>query len=292
MTSIVNTETLITPRKPRRKHMGPGTWVAFCYIGLLIFVAIFSPWIAPYGLNEQDPINALQGPSWAHWLGTDDVGRDVLSRLMFAAGPALTGVLISIAVTATGGVTWGLLAGTSPRWLDNILMRISDIVQAFPSLILAMAITAALGVNLTNAMIALGIAHIPDIARLTRAGALTTREREFVRITQLYGRSRVHSAFLHVLPNVFAPVLVQLVIFCGLSLITQTSLSFLGLGDPPPAAARGESISSAFRYILSVPTATIAPGLVVAFAVLSIYQLGDELRARLDVPRTSRRKKK
>lgn len=277
--SVAVAQRATSTKRLRRPQVG--SILSYGYLLLLVFVAITSRWIAPFPVNEQDPANALQGPSSVHWLGTDDVGRDVLARLMYATAPALEGIVVAMVVTTALGLVWGLVAGHSRGLPDVVLMRTADILLSFPSLILAMAITAALGINLRNAMIALGIAHAPSIARIVRAGVLGAREREFVRITQIYGQPRWYAAIVHVLPNVFAPVLVQLVIFSGLSLLSQTSLSFIGLGDPPPAPGWGDSLASAYQYILTVPTATLAPGIVVALAVLSIHRVGDDLRDRL-----------
>lgn len=255
-------------------------WAGWAYIGLLVLVAIAAQWVAPYSPIAQGLAPSLQGPSAAHLLGTDNLGRDVASRLIWGTRPALEGIGIAMLVTCVLGITWGTVAGLLGSWLDTLMMRIADILQAFPSIILAIALTAALGVNLRDAMIALGVAHSPGLARVVRAGVISVKEREFVKFARMSGRSHLSTALRHVLPNAFAPVLVQLVILSGLSLLAQTSLGFLGLGDPPPTPGWGDSMAQAYQYILAVPAATLAPGLTVAIAVLAIYRIGDDLGDR------------
>lgn len=283
-------ETLGSAPIPAEHRRSPGatvwTYSGYAYVACLILIAIFAPVLAP-----QSPINQtgdfLAGPSASHWLGTDDVGRDVLSRLIWGTRPALEGVAIAMTTCCLIGIPWGVIAGYTRPAVDISLMRVADIFLSFPALILTIAITAALGIGLRNAMIALGVATSPALARVMRVGVLAVRNRDYVRITRVMGYSKLYSAVRHVLPNAFAPVLVQIVILAGLALLAQTTLGFLGLEDPPPAPSWGNSLASAYQHILAEPTATLAPGIVVSLAVLAIYRVGDDLRDRLDIFRES-----
>ena len=258
----------------------PDLVLAVLFVALQIFIAIFAQFVAPYDPIAQNLNNALSGPAWAHPLGTDNLGRDVLSRLMWGARPALTGIAVAVITVSVIGIPWGLIAGYAGGILDMLLMRIADALMVFPGIVLAMVLTTVLGPSLRNTMIALGIVYAPVLARIVRSGVLRVAPREFVVVTRLYGVSSWHRMWRHVLPNALTPAIVQVTLLSGHFLLAQTGLSFLGLGIQPPFPSWGGSLSESFQFIVVYPGATIAPGIVVVLTVLSIYRIGDALRDR------------
>ena len=261
--------------------MKPGLLLASAFILLLLTVAIFVPLLAPYDPVAQDLAHPFLGPSLVHALGTDNLGRDVLSRMMWGARPALVGVLIALSTAAALGVPWGLIAGTLGGTADLVLMRVADALLVFPGLILALVLASVLGPSLPSSMLGLGIVYAPILARVVRSGVLAVRDREFVVITRLFGLSTGHRMWRHVLPNALGPVVVQLTLLCGMSLLAQTGLGFLGVGLQPPQPSWGGSLAESFSYVVVNPGATVAPGMCVVLTVLAIYRIGDELRDRL-----------
>jgi peptide/nickel transport system permease protein len=237
-------------------------------------------WIAPMDPITQNVADLLAPPSAAHLLGTDDLGRDVLSRMIWGARPAVLGIAIALATCLVVGVAWGLIAGFFRGTADMLLMRFADIMLAFPSLILALALATILGGSLEVTMFAIGLALAPAVARLMRAGVLTVRDQDYATVTRLYGLSSGYRIIRHVLPNAFTPVLVQLTIFSGIALLSQTGLGFLGIGVVPPAPSWGASLAESYRYISSAPWTTVPPGLIVTFTVLALYRVGDAARDR------------
>lgn len=258
-----------------------GLWVAVGFILLLAVVAIFAPLISPYDPIAQNLRNTFAPVSWAHPLGTDNAGRDVLSRVMWGTRPALLGVLISLMTTTVVGIPWGLAAGYIGGAIDQLLMRLADAFLVFPGIILALVLTSVLGPGLETSMVALGLVYSPILARVVRSGVLSVRDREFVIVTYLYGLSAGYRMWRHVLPNALAPAIVQLTLLAGMSLLAQTGLGFLGLGLKPPYPSWGSSLAESFRYIVVNPSASFAPGFTVALTVLAFYRIGDELRDRL-----------
>lgn len=267
-----------------RKHdilRTPGLLLAIGFLALIVLIAIFAPQIAPYDPVKQNLANGFAGPSWTHPFGTDNLGRDVLSRIMWGARPALMGLSIAVACTALVGLPWGLAAGYLGGAPDMLLMRLADAVLVFPGIILALVLAAVLGPSLASSMVALGLVYSPVLARVMRSGVLAIRHRDYVVLTSLYGLSASHRMWRHVLPNAMAPAIVQLTLIAGTSLIAQTGLSFLGIGLQPPLPSWGMSLAESFRFILVNATATIAPGLTVVLTVLSLYRIGDALRDAL-----------
>jgi peptide/nickel transport system permease protein len=256
-------------------------YLALAFVALLIVIVIFGPLIVPYDPIAQDLRHPFAPPSTAHWLGTDNLGRDVLSRLMIGTRPALIGVLIAVAIAALVGVPWGLLAGYVGGLVDLILMRVADAMLVFPGLVLALVLTAIFGPSLRMSMVAIGLVYSPIVARIVRSGVIAVRHREFVLVTKMYGLSGAYRMWRHVLPNAAAPVIVQLTLLTGLSLLAQVGLGFLGVGLQPPFPSWGSAFAESFPYIIVSPQATFAPGIVVAVTVLALYRIGDELRDRL-----------
>ena len=287
-TAPVTAPTIVPERAPaERRWVAPrsiGLILAVSLIVALALIAILAPVIAPFDPIKQDLTNPIAGPSARHLLGTDEFGRDVLSRLIWGTRPALLGVLVAIATASVIGIPWGLIAGYAGGTVDLVLMRAADALLVLPGLVIALAITTALGANLTNAMLAVGIIFSPAVARVLRSGVLTVRDREFVVVTRLYGLRSGHRMLHHVLPNAMAPAMVQITLLTGISLLAQAALGFLGIGVEPPSPAWGDSLSAAYKFILIDPAATFAPGITIVFTVLAVYRIGDYLRQRLEIP--------
>jgi peptide/nickel transport system permease protein len=258
-----------------------GLWLAAVIVVLLLVAALLAPWVAPYDPLVQDLLHRNSGPSGAHLLGTDQFGRDVLSRLIWGGRNAYGGVAIAMVVTLVVGVVWGTVAGFWPRFTGTILMRLADVMIAFPTMVLAVAITGSLGAGLTTSMIAVGLVLAPHTAQLTRAGVLGVRERQFVLSARLSGVRTPIVLLRHVLPLALRPVVVQLTIYTGLTFVIQGVLSFLGLGVPKPAPSWGSDLSDAYSQILNAPLQIIAPGVLLGIVVLCVYRVGDSLRDRM-----------
>lgn len=261
----------------------PSYGLAVVYLCLLVLAGIFAPLLAPYNPIEQNLINPLAPFTADHWLGTDDLGRDVLSRLIWGIRPTLIGALIALSVTCALGVPWGLVAGYVGGWTDILLMRVADAILVFPGIVLALALVSALGPSLTATMVAVGIVLSPFLARVVRAGVLTVRYRDYVVITRMFGLPLRHRLLHHVLPNVLPATVVQLTLMSGVTILVQTGLNFLGLGVPNPNPSWGSSVAETFRYIVVDPFAPVVPGLLIVLTVLAVYRIGDDLRDLLDL---------
>lgn len=287
---------LARPFQPRPYHFWRrlletrlvGTGLAIS--ALVVFCALAAPLFAPYDPNEQDYLALTDPPSVAHPLGTDDIGRDVLTRIMYGSRVSLEVGLIAVGIAVGVGVTLGLLAGYVGGLADDVIMRIVDAIQAFPNLILALAITAALGPSIANAMLAIGFVATPGIARLTRGQALSVREREFVAAARVCGASPVDIMRHHIWPNVTAPIIVQATLLMGTAIVTEAALSFLGVGVQPPTPSWGAMLRTGSQYLEVAPWIGMASGAAIFVTVLAINFVGDGLRRALD-PRLASRKK-
>jgi peptide/nickel transport system permease protein len=260
--------------------------LGFCAIALL------APWLSPYNPLAQELDRRLQGPSRAHLLGTDDFGRDILSRVMYGARISLTVGFISIGIAVAGGLVLGLLAGfyTKGRWgrlVDQAIMRTSDILLAFPTVLLAIAIVTAFGPGLRNAMLAIAIIYLPRFIRIVRASILVEKEQTYVEAGQALGVSNRRILFRHLLPNVTSPVIVQATLGLAEAIIEAAALSFLGLGATPPTPEWGAMLSEGRSYLRLAPWVTFFPGMAIFLIVVSFNLLGDGLRDALD-PRLRR----
>jgi peptide/nickel transport system permease protein len=249
---------------------------------LLIVVAIFAPFIAPYDPYKQSLREALQEPSSAHLLGTDPLGRDVMSRIIFGTRTSLAVGLASVGIGASIGMTLGLVSGYFGGLLDTVIMRLVDALMTIPSLVFALAIGVALGGGLSNVMISLGIALIPIYARLMRGQVLTVKETEFVFAARAIGCPDLRIMMRHVLPNTLPPLIVFITLNLGIAILAEAGLSFLGLGIDPPGAAWGAMVSDGYRYLLSNPLLSFAPGVCIILVVLAFNLMGDGLRDALD----------
>jgi peptide/nickel transport system permease protein len=263
--------------------------VSFALIALFAACAVLAPLLAPYDPLLQDLGSRLRPPSPEHWLGTDSLGRDIASRILYGARISL---IIGVVVVASAGVVGtiiGLIAGYAGGLVDEALMRLTEVFLAFPALILAMAIAGALGPSLTNAIIAIAAVSWAVYARLTRGQILSLRQREFVEAARAIGASRVRIVWHHLLPNVLAPLMIQASFDLGSSIIAAAGLSFIGFGAQPPTPEWGVMISEGRNYISTQPWLSLFPGLAILFAVGSFNLLGDGLRDAFD-PRLSRSK--
>lgn len=250
-------------------------------VGLAI-VALAAPWLAPYSPTAQDVNNMLAAPSAQHWLGTDDLGRDVFSRLIYGAPATFYASLLAVSVAVLIGVPVGLVAGFFGGVVDDVISRVIDTFLAFPAIVLAIAVTSALGIGLTNGMIAIGIVFFPQLARLVRARTLVVRQELYVDAARTFGASTSRILWRHVLPNAIQPVLVQVTLLLAGALLAEASLSFLGLGIQPPDPSWGAMLARAYQYMEIAPEQMYAPGLAILFTALAFNALGESLRIALD----------
>jgi peptide/nickel transport system permease protein len=252
------------------------------FVALVIVAAVLAPLVTPHAPTRQDLGNVLQPPSGAHWLGTDDLGRDVMSRLVHGARVSLQAGVLTVAFALLAGVTLGLVGGYVGGPVDDVLMRVMDAILAFPSLVLALAISAVLGQGLGNAMVAIAIVFTPQFARLTRGQVLAVKEFEFVAAARAAGASSARLVLVHVLPNITSPIVVQSVLSVAAAIIIEASLSFLGVGVRPPAPSWGSMLRSGYGYIEMAPWLSVAPGLAIFATVLAVNFLGDGVQDLLD----------
>jgi peptide/nickel transport system permease protein len=275
------------PLAPRRRlvdwrRLSPRLWIGLVVIGLMVFLALTADFLTPYDPNYQDYAMFRQAPSLDHPFGTDQVGRDVYSRVIYGTRISLLVGVIAVGIGMTAGVMTGLVSGLYGGWIDEIIMRVMDAIYAFPALVLALAITAALGTGIVNIMIAIGVVYMPSYARLVRGQVLSVREREFVIAARLLGSGPLRLMLCHIWPNVTAPIIVQASLNVSTAILTEASLSFLGLGVRPPTPSWGSSLQSGYQYLSSAPWLSIYPGIAIFVAVLAFNLFGDGLRQLLD----------
>jgi peptide/nickel transport system permease protein len=251
-------------------------------IVVLLFFALAGASLAPYDPVAMDMGARLQPPNANHIFGTDDFGRDVLSRVIVATQVSLKVGVISVGISLTLGTLLGAISGFYGGWLDEVIMRFMDILFAFPAILLAIAILAALGPGVENAMIAIGIVYTPIFARITRGSVITVREEVFVDAARSIGASDARIIFLHILPNVIAPIIVETTLSLAFAILSEAALSFLGLGTQPPDPSWGRMLSESRGFIQDAPWLGIFPGLVIMFTVMGFNFLGDGLRDALD----------
>lgn len=265
----------------------PVAAVALVVLCAIIFCAIFASWIAPYDPTLQDYNVMLEGPSAAHWLGTDDLGRDVFSRLIHGASASVYAACLAVGVASLLGIPVGLIAGYAGGWVDEVISRIIDTFLSFPAIVLAIAVTGVLGIGLTNAMVSVGIVFAPQLARLARARTLVLKQELYVDAARCFGASTISILARHILPNAIQPVLVQMTLLMAVALLAEASLSFLGLGMQPPDASWGSMIARAYLYAQIAPAQMYAPGIAILVTALAFNTVGESLREALDP--TSRR---
>jgi peptide/nickel transport system permease protein len=255
-------------------------------MSVFILMAIFAPLIAPYDPLQQNLLDKFAPPSREHLLGQDELGRDILSRIIYGARISLTAGLASVAIATGVGTIIGVVSGYFGRWPDSLLMRLMDVLLAFPSILLAIVIVSVLGPSLTNAMLAIGIVFIPQIARVVRSAVISVRERDYIEAERALGAGNAQIVFSGVLPNSMAPLIVQSTLTLATAILDVAALSFLGLGARAPTPEWGAMLTDAFRSGFGVfvegQHAIIFPGVAIALCVLSVNFIGDGLRDALD----------
>lgn len=261
----------------------PRILVGAGFILLLIALALLAPWVAPFNPVETRPAQAYQPPAAAHLLGTDNLGRDVVSRVIWGARVSLQVGVISVGIGLLVGVTLGVLAGYCGGWTDTLVMRFIDALLAFPAILLAIAITSALGAQLENAMIAIGVVNIPIFARLSRGQVLQVRSTEYVQAARVAGSQTWRVIVRHVLPNIANPLIVQATLTVALAILAEATLSFLGLGSQPPTPSWGFDLNVARGYLVNnFWWMAIGPGTAILLTVMCFNFLGDAIRDALD----------
>jgi peptide/nickel transport system permease protein len=255
-------------------------------MAVFVLMAVFAPLVAPYDPLDQDIPQKFAGPSLAHPFGQDELGRDILSRVIYGARISLTAGLAAVALATVVGTIVGLAAGYLGRWPDSLLMRLMDVLLAFPSILLAIVIVSILGPSLANAMLAVGIVFIPQIARVVRSAVISVRERDYIEAERALGAGDAQIVLSGVLPNSMAPLIVQATLTLATAILDVAALSFLGLGARAPTPEWGAMLTDAFRsgfgVFLQGQHAIIFPGVAIALAVLSVNLIGDGLRDALD----------
>jgi peptide/nickel transport system permease protein len=279
---------VISPAKRawRRLARRRGAMAGLALVLFFILLAIFAPWLSPYDPIATSWSAVRKAPTMQHWFGTDDIGRDVLARVIWGARASLSAGLISVCIALSVGVPLGMAAGYVGGWVDMVISRLTDAMLACPFLILAIALAAFLGPSLTNAMIAIGIAATPIFIRITRGQVLAVKVEDFVEAARAVGNPHVRIALRHILPNVVPPLIVQATLAIAAAVIAEASLSFLGLGQQPPAPSWGSMLNTAKNFVENAPWMAVWPGLSIFLLVLSFNLLGDGLRDALD-PRHS-----
>ncbi|HMB34706.1 MAG TPA: ABC transporter permease [Methylomirabilota bacterium] len=251
-------------------------------VGLFVLLAVLAPLLAPYEPLRGRVVDRLQGPSVEHWLGTDELGRDVLSRVLYGARISLQIQVAAVGLALLVGTALGVTAGYIGQWPDMVIMRLVDIMMAFPGIFLALAIIAALGTGLANVIVASAIFLVPQFARVVRGSVLTLKEMEFVTAARALGERDVTIVARYLLPNSLAPIIVQTTLRMATVLLTASGLSFLGLGVQPPSPEWGAMLSNARSYMITAPHVATVPGLAIMLVVLGFNLLGDGLRDSLD----------
>ena len=271
-----------TARAIRRFKRRKGALIALFVIAIFIAAAVLAPLISPYNPDLQTWSAVRKAPSALHWFGTDDVGRDVLARVIFGARASLLAGVISVAIALLVGVPVGLVSGYLGGFIDALFSRITDALLACPFLILAIALAAFLGPSLGNAMIAIGITTTPIFIRLTRGQVMAVKVEDYVEAARAVGNPHWRIALVHILPNILPALLVQATLSIAAAIIAEAALSFLGLGQQPPAPSWGSMLNAAQRFLVNAPWMAIWPGLAIFLTVLSFNLVGDGLRDALD----------
>ncbi|MFC0273810.1 nickel transporter permease [Metabacillus herbersteinensis] len=267
-------------------------WQSFCknrlaLVGLgivifFIFIAIITPLIAPYGFKEQELSKRLLAPSSEHWFGTDDFGRDIFSRVLYGARISLWVGFFSVLGSAVAGTFLGIVAGYYGRWVDAIISRIFDIMLAFPSILLAIAVVAILGPSLQNALIAIAVINIPNFGRLVRSKVLSVKQEEYIMAARAVGMKDQRILFHHILPNSVTPIIVQGTLAIATAIIEAAALGFLGMGAQAPTPEWGKMLADSKSYLVQAPWTLFFPGLAIMLTVLGFNLMGDGLRDVLD----------
>lgn len=292
MQNTMNTTADAIPKRYKKRSQTQEIWRRFkrnrravaglIMLILLMICALFADWIAPYDPNKQNLINRCAVPTMSHWFGTDELGRDILSRIIYGSRISVSVGLIAVSISLVGGVSLGAIAGYYGGKPDNLVMRFMDILMAIPSILLNIAIVSALGTGLQNVMIAIGISSIPGYCRIVRASILSLKEQEFVEASRSAGASDYFIIMHHILPNCIAPLTVQATLRIGSAILSCASMSFIGLGIVPPTAEWGAMLSTGRDFIRSAPHLCTFPGAAIMYAIFAMNLIGDGLRDALD----------
>jgi peptide/nickel transport system permease protein len=266
----------------RRLKMNRAAICGLAVIVVLVTSALLAPWVAPYDPAKMDVRARLQGPSLEHVLGTDNFGRDIFSRIVYASRISLVIGFVAVGIGALFGGIAGAVSGYYGRWLDSLLMRAMDVLLSIPQIILAIAIVGAMGASLLNLMIAVGISVLPRYARLVRASAMSLRDLEFIEAARAAGASDLRIILQNIIPNCMAPLIVLSTLGVAQAILSAATLSFLGLGIQPPTPEWGSMLSDGRQFLRNAPHITIFPGLAIVIVVMALNMLGDGLRDALD----------
>ena len=266
----------------RRLFRRKGAVAGLVVIAAFVLLAVLAPWIAPYDPLATSWSLVRKPPSALHWFGTDDLGRDIMSRVIYGARASLVAGAISVGIALLIGVPFGLLSGYRGGFIDALISRITDAMLACPFLILAIALAAFLGPSLGNAMIAIGISTTPIFVRLTRGQTMSVKVEDYIEAARAVGNPRWRIALFHILPNIMPALLVQATLSIAAAIIAEAALSFLGLGQQPPAPSWGSMLNAAQRFLTNAPWMALWPGLAIFLVVLSFNLVGDGLRDALD----------
>lgn len=265
----------------QRLMRSPGSALSVLFLAAIALAAIFADFL-PLNPYAQKLVNALNGPSFANWFGTDEVGRDILARVVFGARTSLLTAAGAVLIAAVVGVPIGLVAGFFGGWRDATLMRFVDVLLALPAILFAMAMIAVLGRSQVAALIAVGITGIPSFARITRAQVLSLRRRDFVTAVEAFGGSSAYNMFRTILPNSWSPIFVQIVVLCSVAILLEAALSFLGVGVAPPTPSWGEMLRTGKSYLHEAPYYAVLPGIVLTLTILSFDVIGRALAGILE----------
>jgi peptide/nickel transport system permease protein len=282
MTTVENTAPETRLSAGRILFSNPVTVVSAVILAATLIIAVGANWLAPHGVNDIDVPNALQSPSGSHWFGTDDLGRDVLSRVLVATQASMRVAVVSVAFAVIVGVTLGVVAGYRGGWLDTIVMRIVDVMFAFPVLLLALAVVAILGPGVTTTTLAIGIVYTPIFARVARASTLSIRVEPYVAVSRTMGTGNLYILQRHILPNIAGPLIVQTSLSLAFAILSEAALSFLGLGIQPPQPSLGRMIFDSQGFITLAWWMAVFPGAAIFVIVLAFNLFGDGLRDVLD----------
>ncbi|AGB24272.1 ABC-type dipeptide/oligopeptide/nickel transport system, permease component [Mycobacterium sp. JS623] len=260
----------------------PVTVVSAAVLTVVVVVALVANWIAPFGINDIDVPNALRSPSGEHWFGTDELGRDVFSRVLVATQASMRVAVISVAFAVVVGITVGVIAGYRGGWVDTVFMRIVDVMFAFPVLLLALAVVAILGPGTTTTILAIGIVYTPIFARVARASTLSVRVEPYVQMSRAMGTGNLYILARHIVPNISGPLIVQTSLSLAFAILSEAALSFLGLGIQPPQPSLGRMIFDSQGFVTMAWWMAVFPGAAIFVIVLAFNLVGDGLRDVLD----------
>ncbi|MBE1548943.1 peptide/nickel transport system permease protein [Mycobacterium sp. OAS707] len=260
----------------------PVTVVSAAVLGVVVVVAVVADWITPFGVNDVDVPNALRPPSGEHWFGTDELGRDVFSRVLVAMQASMRVAVISVAFAVVVGVMVGVIAGYRGGWVDAVFMRVVDVMFAFPVLLLALAVVAILGPGTTTTILAIGIVYTPIFARVARASTLSVRIEPYVQMSRAMGTGSLYILGRHIVPNIAGPLIVQTSLSLAFAILSEAALSFLGLGIQPPQPSLGRMIFDSQGFVTMAWWMAVFPGAAIFVIVLAFNLVGDGLRDVLD----------